>query len=151
MHFEFVLNFRGNQDFALRQADSARPEDKSYSIYIPVKQFEADNKLIYRDFLTMLKADQYPYIIIKIPVAHLEKVLAGKVCTEHSIKITIDGVTNSYNVPGTAVNCREGRVYVTGLQNIKLTDFDISPPEKFFGMIRVKNEISVSFGFVFMV
>ena len=149
--FELSLEFPARQVFQVVLYDSSYRKNELYNISIPVNHFEANNKLIYNDFITLLKTDQYPDIIIKIPYAHLLNVFSGMLCTKHMINITIAGITNSYIIPGSASFCAGDKLYVTGIKNIRLTDFNLNPPEKLKGLIKVEDEVIIDFGFVFLV
>jgi hypothetical protein len=63
------------------------------------------------------------------------------------MKITIAGITHFYRIDCTVVTC-SGNYFLMGAQRIKLTDFDIEPPEKFFGLVKVSDEINVSYRFI---
>jgi len=148
--FELSLNYPVTRIFTVKNLDSGIKENKLYRISVPVNHFETDNKLIYNDFLKMIKADLYPDIILGIPYGHLKHVFSGMECTMHKINITIDGITKSYIIPGSASLCSGGGIYVTGLKDISLTDFNITPPVRFMGLIKVKNDVLIDFGFVFL-
>ncbi len=148
--FELSLNYPVKRIFPIKNLDLGTKENKFYRISVPVNQFDSDNKLMYNDFLKLIKADRYPYIILEIPYGHLQHVFSGMECTMHKINITIDGITRSYVIPGSASHCREGGIYVTGLKDIRLTDFNITPPAKLMGLIKVKDDVLIDFGFVFL-
>ena len=42
-------------------------DSSEFRIMIPVRDFRCRNKSVYKDFLTLLKADQFPFLEIKIP------------------------------------------------------------------------------------
>lgn len=118
-----------------------------HTMEIPVKQFKADNPLMYKDFLRLVKASDYPHITIRFP----EKI-PGKDNNKYlSIDITIAGTTQSYNISCISVQCDKETAFLYGTQEILLTDFNIEPPEKTFGFIKVKNEVIINFGFALSV
>ena len=150
-HFNFDMEFPGQQAFIVdKQADQRNKKNDDYKISIPVKKFNTSNKLIYNDFLTLLKANQYPKIIIGISYDQLQDFINGKSVANPRINITIAGVTNTYSIPCYITSCTRSNVYITGSKNIKLTDFNLDPPEKFQGLIKVKDEVLINFGFVFL-
>jgi hypothetical protein len=99
--------------------------------------------------MILLKADQYPDIIIEVPYEHLLNVFSGKACRQHRLYISIAGVTNSYVIPGSANFCAGDIIYITGSNKISVTDFDLNLPKRLNGLINVENEVLIDFGFVF--
>lgn len=116
------------------------------SIVVPVRDFRCDNKIARKDFLELLKADKYPELSIRIPGGILEQLRFRKSVTLHDVAINIAGVTRAYDI-----TCRQedngtnGKILV-GTITVPLTDLNIDPPVKYFGMVRIKNEVIVKFG-----
>lgn len=126
----------------------SRSDDTSNArIIVPVNEFTCTNKLAYRDFLTLLKSNQYPNITIAIP----QKVLVQKQSTDsvilHDVLINIAGVSRKYDINYSIENANGKDSFLVGTTKIKLTDLNIEPPQKSFGLVKVKNEIIVKFGF----
>lgn len=116
-------------------------------INIPVKDFTAGNPLMYDDFLTLLKAGDYPVISISFP----EKFsgTGGSVTGSHYslISITIAGISRVYPLRFSVTKCDRG-YFLSGSQSVHLSDFRLRRPERLIGLIKVRDEISVSFGFI---
>ncbi|MBN2213486.1 MAG: YceI family protein [Bacteroidales bacterium] len=149
--FEFRLEFPAYQVFSVDRSDLDTQHQKDiYEIYLPVSSFEADNQLILRDFLTLLKSNHYPEIIIGIGYNQLLDFREGNNGKLQYVRITLAGVTRVYPVSFLVNSCSDDLVYINGYKNIRLTDFDIEPPEKFRGLVKVENEVLINFGFVFM-
>lgn len=152
-NFEFTMDF-GDRGLVINSENkkfgSSGKERDYYEISVPVKNFESNNKLIYKDFLELLKADEYPFVVIGIPYNQLNRILSGETNEIPEIKITIAGVTNYYKVPGLTDVCTPESRYINGEKTIRLTDFNLNPPEKFQGLIKVKDNVIINFGFVFL-
>ncbi len=149
--FEFRMDFPLNQIFSVNNESLAAEKTKGlYEIPLPVAGFEANNQMLYRNFQALLKANVYPSIIIGIGYHQLLDFLNGENYTVQKIKITMAGITREYPVSCTVNSCSENLVYITGYKHIKLTDFDIDPPERFQGLIKVENDVMINFGFVFL-
>jgi hypothetical protein len=149
--FEFRLEFPMHQVFSVDPSDLKDQYGQDmYKIYLPAKSFKADNQLILRDFLTLIKANLHPDIIIGVGYTQLLDFLMGNSPEMQYVRITLAGVTKVYPVAFLADVCSGNLVYVRGHKNIRLTDFGIQPPEKFLGLVKVENEVLINFGFVFM-
>ena len=149
--FEFRLDLPLNQIFSVDNSGLTDGQHAGlYEIPLPVKSFEASNQFLYHDFLMLLKANLHPKIIIGIGYNQLLEFLEGENYTVQNIKITLAGVTKEYPVSCVVNLCSGNLVYITGYKNIKLTDFNIDPPEKFQGLVKVENEVMINFGFAFL-
>lgn len=116
-------------------------------INIPVRDFEPSNPLMYNDFLTNLNEQEYPTITIKFSNLEQNKGRVPVLNPNYAIMITIAGVTREYNVECVIQNC--GNQYILrGSKEVRLTDFNLAPPEKLSGLVKVKDEFKVSFGII---
>jgi hypothetical protein len=116
-------------------------------IKIPVKKFKADNPFIYKDFMVLLQAAEHPYITVDLPKPFepSQQSDSGK----FDIRITIAGISQEYKAKCFSDICDNGNTFLFGTQIIRLSDFNIDPPEKTFGLIKVKDEVIINFGFAF--
>ena len=118
------------------------------SIQIPSRDFEASNPLMYKDFVDLIKADEFPYIAIRFhynPYELYEK--NGQTSTIKSeIYITLAGEEKKYSIPGQIRLCQDRVLRIMGEIKINLDDFQLQAPSKFMGMIKVNNEVIVNFG-----
>ncbi len=116
-------------------------------ITIPVRDFEASNPLMYKDFLTNLHEHEFPTITIKFYNQEQNNGLIPVLNPRYNIMITIAGVTREYNVECEIQNC--GSHYLLkGSRAVRLSDFNLVPPEKLSGLVKVKDEFVVSFGII---
>ncbi|MDX1630122.1 MAG: YceI family protein, partial [Fulvivirga sp.] len=106
--------------------------------------FDCEINELTRDFKELLCVESYPYL--KIKVKKLKKVSTSNDYTIYNatIDLTIAGTKNEVVVPITA-DQQEDKVICTGQTKIDVTDFNITPPTKMFGLIKVKKEILVNF------
>lgn len=149
--FEFRLDFPTHKIFPVDDRHVISEQNsETYEIPIPVRRFEASNQLIYHDFLELVKAKLYPVIIIGIGYEQLKDFIDGEDYTIQNIKITLAGVTREYPVSFVVNSCSGDLIYISGYKNIKLTDFNLEPPEKFQGLVKVKDDLLINFGFVFL-
>jgi len=114
-------------------------------IKIPLRDFQASNPLIYNDFLHTLKERNYPYITIKFSDNYMQTEPSG--LSYHDVLITLAGITKQYRVKFNQQICGD-HYFIKGSRSLKFSDFELTPPERFNGLIKVKDEIQVSFGFI---
>lgn len=98
-----------------------------------------------RDLGKTLEVDRYPEIRFTLREVRASfPSLADRVDTHLSIEgeLSIRGVTRPVTLTGRA-QLREGRVWVRGEGTLKMTDYGIPPPKKFF--LSVGDQLRVSF------
>jgi hypothetical protein len=117
------------------------------NIVIPVKDFVPSGPYMYNDFLVLLKENEYPFINISISKDQLD-------FTGHEfdyfiprVNITIAGITRTYNLNCSVKKC-SGGLLLMGNEDLKLSDFQLERMERLGGLIKLRDEISVSFGFI---
>lgn len=120
-----------------------------FEIPVPISAFKTSNPSMHRDFLELLKANRYPYINIAINYPMLKRIYMERDDTVSQFEITMAGVTNDYRISCRVVNCVDDYVHIMGSKEIKLTDFNLEPPEKFLGLVKVDDSVMINFGIVF--
>ncbi len=134
--YQFVLNSESSRDQVLE-------------VYIPVKEFNCSQYLMYDDLQLLLKSNEHPYIRIGIDPSQLRKI-PNKPAVNLDISLTIADVTNIQSILCTVDDFKDSRLQISGQTTIHLTDYKIKPPVKFMGLVRVKDEVTISFSFNFI-
>jgi len=116
-------------------------------IRIPVNEFEASNLRMLQDFHKMVRASEYPYINIEIESMALADFDETSGMTNFRTKVSIAGKTNTYTVASEIAGCEHEGFILKGNLEVKLTDFDIEPPTKVFGAVKVNDEVLINFAF----
>jgi len=131
----------------LVKASDRLKDSGQYELVLPIKDFKANNPLMYDDFLQMMKENQYPRIIIGIPKDQLISLeqQSNTICPNMSI--TIADITRTYKIDCSLINCSEN-ILLIGSQKIMLSDFKLKPPEKLYGLVKVNDEITVNFSII---
>ena len=119
---------------------------------IPVSEFECSNEIMYDDFRKLLKAGEYPYIRIELDFLQIENILPGNSSyADLMVSLSIASITNVQPVSCLINNTGNNTISVTGTTTINILDFQLEPPVKFFGLVRVKDEVTINFSFNFIV
>ena len=103
------------------------------------KGFDCGNKAINKDFHELIQTGEYPEIILKLNKISLE----SPILASANVTICIAGLEKDYNLPVYIKN--EAIQHFKGSLQLNIRDFNLEPPEKFFGMIVVKEEIEINF------
>ncbi len=126
-------------------------KEDSLILSIPAEKFTAESKLMLSDFLALINASEYPYINIIIRDKLNRDFFNISKGAQKEILVGVNGVTNSYFCNTDLQETFQNKWYFSGELNIKLSDFNIEPPEKFFGLVKVKDTVSISFKILFVI
>lgn len=129
------------------KTDNSFKNNGARDIQIPVNDFTAANNHMLKDFFNMVKAEEYPYIQIAIEPRNRADFDETSGLTNFRTKISLAGNSNNYTIPCEIVSCDNSAYLLKGQLKIELTDFNIDPPEKVFGAIKVNNEVFINFVF----
>lgn len=127
-------------------AETGNEESEAINIIVPVRDFRCSNATAFRDFLTLMKADQYPELSIMVPQNDLIQYPQNEQVTIHDVIINIAGVSQKYNITCRVENRNSQDFIFIGTVKIRLTDLEIEPPVKYFGLVKIKDEVIVKFG-----
>ncbi|WP_242132090.1 hypothetical protein [Aestuariivivens marinum] len=103
--------------------------------------FDCGGIVINSDFRKILKSKMYPQITLFLnDINDLEEQTDDVLA---SIDIEIAGVSKNHKVP---IKFKKGRgMLITGVLPISMSDYDLKPPKKFFGLITVHDIIKIYF------
>jgi hypothetical protein len=144
--FEFYLG--DNSESPIAGIDPATGTMQKADVNIPVRRLKTENKYMYSDFLALLKEPEYPYISIGIDENSLQSENESSPVISPIVDITIAGITNQYTIKCDVENEFSSKM-IKGETKIRLTDFNIQPPTKMLGLVKVKDEIDINFGILF--
>ncbi len=142
---QFSFNF--DQTNIIRHQKTDESDTGLVIIRIPIKAFKASNPIMYNDFLELMKAARYPVIEISFKRRQLDHINTGNYSSCPEIQITIAGVSHTYKIDCLIMPCAEN-VFLQGEKKLKLTDFNLKPPVKLKGLVKVSDDIMVNFGFM---
>lgn len=117
-----------------------------------VKSFDCKNPMLNKDLYKTLGAEETPFITIELIDAtttrqmEVNRTIIGKMTA--TIAVTINNKCKMVEIPITWQKVGASNFRFTGSKELNMSDFDISPPTAAFGLIRVNNQISISFSMV---
>ena len=115
---------------------------------IPAQKINAESLSMQNDFMELINANIHPTIIISLN----EKITSDKLnlaVLRHQISLTMNGVTKTYACFSEIKKKEYDNWHLTGRLGVRLTDFGIEPPRKFFGLVKVDDEVFISFKILF--
>lgn len=119
------------------KSSSSKLNLKNAKIAIKSKGFDCGNKMITKDFKSILKSDEFDNIYIELKELDINnRFLMTK------LNVQIAGVDKDYVIP-MAYSKKDNNVKGTLRLNIK--DFNLQSPKKIFGLIEVNDNVDISF------
>jgi hypothetical protein len=137
-HFHLIQKLNGQEEIVERSQETL-------TLRIPADEFEPSNPMMYEDFLDFIKADEYPEIDITIFLDNTRLPAGNSNHISPRIKIGLAGQTKTYTIPGKIEECRDNSLHISGKVNINLHDFNLEPPSKFMGIVKVSKEVFINF------
>ncbi len=140
--FEFI-----NLEPNINPIENTSKSQDYQNIQIPVSKFHGPNNRMLGDFLNMINASKYPFI--KIDIEPRDKADFDEVTglTNFRTKISIAGNTQTFVVPCQINFCDDSEMILQGDLELELSDFEIEPPKKLLGTIKVHDEVFITFAF----
>ncbi len=113
-----------------------------------ISDFKCEIAAMNKDLHSTLNADEYPKLFLKINdiQIHKDNTEIERLRVSSNVSITLSGKEVDYEIKnGEVINYSESLLSLSGKQSLKMTDFGITPPSKFFGMIQVTDKLDVNF------
>lgn len=115
------------------------------TVIIAINRFDCGHRFMTNDLRKTLKADENP--TLKIRFLTMDK-LAAHVNNQQVkgwVEIELAGVVKQYEINYVLQNTNPAHLQLTGMKNILFSDFNLKPPTRLAGMIKVAQEIEVKF------
>lgn len=126
---------------------SANPEAH---LQVPVRTFDCGKRRMTEDLHETLQAQNHPFI--RYTLNHAELIPTDSTTTGHRIRargtLTIAGTERAIELVARGRRIGPNQFRLCGSRTLKMSDFGIEPPTKFFGLIRVKDSIEVNFDLI---
>lgn len=115
-------------------------------IQLSTGSFDCGLREMTKDFQQLLEEKEHPYMTMDVQCMASD-LIGGNLIHESEVKLTIAGVSNFYKIPF-KTRRDEATIYCSGSKKIAIEDFNIVPPTKLFGLIKVHDVIKIEFHIV---
>lgn len=113
---------------------------------VEVRQFDCHQKYITSDFRKMLRSDTYPSLVIRF--LSLEEIRPGAT-VRGQVMVELAGKRKIMEVVYECSQPVKDQVCLKGEKQMRFSDFELVPPKKIGGLIRINEDISVTFNLHF--
>jgi len=114
-----------------------------------ILNFDCQSSMINKDMQKTLKADIYPQLKIRFLSFQSMPLLQQKSeLVKGIIEVELAGVIKRIEMTYTITRVGNNFIQMSGNRNFTFSDFKLSPPQKFAGLIKIKDDFNVNFQLV---
>lgn len=146
---EFTCNIAGYYQpdtLSYTEDDNGKAVRLNGCLEIDVFRFDCHNKMITQDLRKTLKAENYPTLIIRF--VSLERTPSFQNITQKMkgwVEVELAGVRKTFQINYEFVRKSNDTYVLNGSRVFCFSDFNLAPPRKLAGAIKIKDEFSVDF------
>lgn len=145
------------QQFTIQRKNvKGKLEFNATYLYVPIAALDCGNKKMNTDMQKALNAQVYPKIKIELLNAEEEPHCPAYVhCNDNDsdgwvpakiqAKISMNGYTHEYEIHVNSKKASGSQLYFKGAKRLKMSDFAVTPPEVFFGTVKVNDSVEIVF------
>ena len=137
--------------FNIKEVDKAIPiyykvtndriEFEKANLILDNNCFDCGNKGMNRDFMALLKSDEYPEIVLELKELKIVDNTTSNMNAK--VKLTLAGISKNYMV---SLKAKDNEpMEVSGNLRLNITDFGLEAPKKALGLIVVSENIEIKF------
>ena len=139
------INYEGEDSIVERCNDSTGVRTYNGKIVMLSKGFDCQHPIMTRDFKKTLNADEFPEIEIKFIDLATDPALNDDSQLTGNVEIKMAGRAKVYPISCNVSTDEKGNKYLMGSQLFTFSEFVLDRPQKFFGAIKVRDQVSVDF------
>jgi hypothetical protein len=114
-----------------------------------ILSFDCHSSMVNKDMQKTLKADEYPKLKIRFLTLQNMPLLQQKSeQVKGWLEVELAGVIKRIEIIYTISKAGNNFIQMSGNRNFTFSDFNLSPPQKFAGLIKIRDEFNVNFQLV---
>lgn len=112
---------------------------------IPVKSFDCGMQLMTSDLRKTLQSEKFPFMKISLKaMSNLISRAKDGQCIGTEADIMLTGIKKPSNIQFKVEKKTGHQITLTARKTIQLSDYNITPPTRFMGSVKVKNEMVIN-------
>ena len=140
---EFTLTVKADGSGAVAAVLAGQKAVSSLELTIPSAKLDCSNGTMNEHMRKAIKLDENKVIEFTMASYDVNKGTDGVAGTLTGT-LKLGGVTKTITIPATA-KPENGALHVVGGYELKMSDFDLTPPSLMFGRIKVRDDLNVKF------
>jgi hypothetical protein len=129
--------------FVLREND-CEIQFSQKAMHVPLVSFNCGNELITKDFRDALNANRHPLLSIRFLSLDQKITTIRSGAVSGLVEISLAGASRTYPVIY-SISGNGNALTLSGTRTVCFSDFNLQPPRKMMGLIRVQDEVDVEF------
>ena len=145
-----ISQYVGNDTLILQEGKTIRkPIFLKGRVALKASQFDCGMHVMTKDFNETIKAKEHPYIVIDFKsFERVPNYTKGEEKFKGTLTISLGGTTKQFSVDCSIQPNASGLIHLKGGRKFLFSDFNLTPPEKMMGLIRIEQELKVQFNLV---
>lgn len=145
-----TAQYVGRDTLVLIEGSRRKPFFEKGYVGLDAASFDCGMQVMTNDFNKTIKAEAYPAIFIefisfeRIPVYTAQDQFKGRV------KISLAGITKTFQMDCTIEPKETGLIHLRGTRTFSFSDFNLEPPQKMMGLIKVDDQLRVAFHLILL-
>ena len=144
-----ISHYKGRDTLVLHEGGAnVRPVFVKGSVMLDASSFDCGMALMTSDFRKTIESKTYPFIEIDfISFEHTPR-YSGDERFKGIVKISLSGVTRLFEMDCEIEAKSSGLIHLRGDKNFTFSDFNLVPPKRMMGMVKVEQSLNVAFHLV---
>lgn len=126
--------------------DAKKPVPLQGSLSIDVMQFDCHNKFLTNDLRKTVKADKYPLLVVRfLSLTRAPLITQNRDQIMGIVEVELAGKTKRFELAYSFVKNENAQIELTSSRVFYFSDFELTPPRKLGGLIKVNDIFNVDF------
>lgn len=146
-----ITQYFGSDTLVLREGRSRRPVFTKGYVGLKAESFDCGMQVMTNDFSKTIHANKYPVVSIEfISFERIPRYDGSEDKFKGKLKISLGGTTKSFEMNCTIEAEKSGYIHLKGGRDFTFSDFNLEPPTKMLGMVKVNDDLKVNFHLVLL-
>ncbi|MCW3089323.1 MAG: hypothetical protein JWP81_392 [Ferruginibacter sp.] len=116
------------------------------ALQVDILKFDCHNKMLTGDLRKTLKANEYPKLVIRfLSLERAPLIQNNKDFLKGWVEVELAGSRRKFEVCYSFIKTGASSIRLNGKRAFSFSDFKLTPPKKFMGMVKVNDKFNVDF------
>jgi hypothetical protein len=144
-----ISEYKGRDTLVLHEGGmNVRPVFVKGSVSLEASSFDCGLALMTSDFRKTIESKSHPYIVIDFISFERTPRYGKEESFKGIVKISLGGVTRLFEMDCRIEANSSGKIHLTGEKNFTFSDFNLQPPKRMMGLVKVEQSLNVGFHLV---
>lgn len=147
-----ITQYFGKDTLVLQEGPrNRRPVFKKGFVGLEASSFDCGMQVMTNDFGKTIKANKYPVVSIEfVSFERIPRYDGAEEKFKGKLKISLGGVTKPFEMNCTIETESSGVIHLKGGRDFTFSDFNLEPPSKMMGLVKVQDDLKVNFHLVLL-